>query len=340
MPSWLEDGHGRTEAPGGNSVSRGSSSARRHSNDHVSTRRSGSFANSGAAAGVGVGRSASGVGVGRFASSRSKGAGERGASAAACHQRGFSNGWAHSSHDAFGGGGNRFAHDAFGNANDRFDQDEEQGEERARSRQEKPSALSRILRGRKSRKADRQFDRAYGQAERASAEPVSRAAVYEMRMGSTHKRATQMQRDASQGTGRASTRRRTSQGASNLRNRLVACVAVLVFAVVMVYQPVANFYNETRSLQQLQAEYALLTEHNQKEQASLDYLSTPEGLEEYAHSELGWVRPDEHVVAVDGIEQPQEQQQERVVTAVQQGSVDTPDTWYSPVLDVVFGYQG
>ena len=108
----------------------------------------------------------------------------------------------------------------------------------------------------------------------------------------------------------------------------------------MVYQPVANFYNETRSLQQLQTEYALLTEHNQKEQASLDYLSTPEGLEEYAHSELGWVRPDEHVVAVDGIEQPQEQQQERVVTAVQQGSVDTPDTWYSPVLDVVFGYQG
>ena len=37
-------------------------------------------------------------------------------------------------------------------------------------------------------------------------------------------------------------------------------------------------------------------------QSQIDYLNTDEGLEEYARSELGWIRQDEHMATVEGVE--------------------------------------
>ena len=110
----------------------------------------------------------------------------------------------------------------------------------------------------------------------------------------------------------------------------------------MLYQPIANLYNETRSLQQLEAEYDALQASNVQVRANLDHLATDEGLEEYAHNELGWIRADEHTARVADVAQPDQsaQQVKRVVTTIPEGSIETPDTWYSPVLDVVFGYSG
>lgn len=81
---------------------------------------------------------------------------------------------------------------------------------------------------------------------------------------------------------------------------IVSLIAV-VFAVTMLYFPCQNYYNETRQLQQLQAEYDALQEYNTQMQNQVDYLNTDEGIEDYARSELGWIRPGEHVVSVEGV---------------------------------------
>ena len=119
---------------------------------------------------------------------------------------------------------------------------------------------------------------------------------------------------------------------------IVSLIAV-VFAVTMLYFPCQNYYNETRQLQQLQAEYDALQEYNTQMQNQVDYLNTDEGIEDYARSELGWIRPGEHVVSVEGVTPSTDTSRSNDrVYAIPAGSVAAPDTWYSGFLDVIFGY--
>ena len=107
----------------------------------------------------------------------------------------------------------------------------------------------------------------------------------------------------------------------------------------MLYFPCQNYYNETRQLQQLQAEYDALQEYNTQMQNQVDYLNTDEGIEDYARSELGWIRLGEHVVSVEGVTPSTDTSRSNDrVYAIPAGSVAAPDTWYSGFLDVIFGY--
>ena len=79
-------------------------------------------------------------------------------------------------------------------------------------------------------------------------------------------------------------------------------------------------------------------------QSQIDYLNTDEGMEEYIRSELGWIRSDEHMMTVEGLS-PSAQSQSASDTSSELSTVPTdnvkaPDTWYSGVLDTLFGYQG
>ncbi len=195
----------------------------------------------------------------------------------------------------------------------------------------------------RSAKADRQFDRTVGARERAAAQREqaqgSRAAVYDMRMGSTHRKSARMAEE--EGAKRRGVSLPVSFGRSISAwgMRCVVGVAAFVFAAVMLYPSCQNLYNETRSLQQLEAEYDALQTYNSKVQAQVDYLSSDEGIEDYARSELGWVRPDEHVVTVEGVTSSEDNTHsgERLY-AITSGSVKAPETWYSGFLDVLFGY--
>lgn len=205
-----------------------------------------------------------------------------------------------------------------------------------------PGAAQRVRHAVRAKKADRDFERYTQRTERnRPQEQSSRPALYQMQMGKAQKRSTRMQREntpsaRTQKSSRKETRRPWWQ------RRLNIALCALLFCGFMLYQPIANLYNETRSLQQLEAEYDALQAHNVQERANLDHLATDEGLEEYAHNELGWIRADEHTARVADVAQPDQstQQVKRVVTTIPEGSIETPDTWYSPVLDVVFGYSG
>ncbi len=231
--------------------------------------------------------------------------------------------------------------EAQGSRNHDAARSQEQGAHRGSSRQE--GLLASARKKLRSAKADREFDRTIGARERAAAQREqaqgSRAAVYDMRMGATHRKSARMAEE--EGAKRRGVSLPVSFGnsISAWGMRAVVCAAAAVLAVVMLYPSCQNLYNETRSLQQLEAEYDALQTYNSKVQAQVDYLSSDEGIEDYARSELGWVRPDEHVVTVEGVTSSEDSTHsgERLY-AITSGSIKAPETWYSGFLDVFFNY--
>lgn len=210
---------------------------------------------------------------------------------------------------------------------------------------QEPGTLDKLRKRFRTAKADRQFDRTVGAKERSQTtqEQGSRAAVYNMSMGSTHRRSARM---AEENAGRKAPSFQfpfSLPFAGNLSAHATTILVgafALVLGVALLYPSVANYYNETRQLQQLEAEYAALQEYNTQKQAEVNYLNTDEGVEDYARSELGWVASDEKVVQVEGVQPTTTSESSSTERLVQEGSVKAPDTWYSGVLDVIFGYAG
>lgn len=76
---------------------------------------------------------------------------------------------------------------------------------------------------------------------------------------------------------------------------VVGAVALFVAG----YYPVARVqYRETRQRAELLAEYNALTARNRRLSSEVARLKTPEGVEDYARSQLGMVKAGEHVVVV------------------------------------------
>lgn len=225
-------------------------------------------------------------------------------------------------------------------------------EKRMTNEEEQPSttrkqkkSLSQRLRG---FKASRAYNKVFGSKE-APQQETSRAALYEMRMGRTHRRSSRMQDD--NGKDKTSSSRSFSPlaligsfASSQRATRVFLCVCGVVFACIMLYGPCASYYNEVRSVQQLEAEYQALQDYNNDMQSQIDYLNTEEGMEEYIRSELGWIRSDEHMMQVEGLDSAASSDDDSSnadsLTTVPTDSVKAPSTWYSGVLDVLFGYQG
>jgi hypothetical protein len=76
-------------------------------------------------------------------------------------------------------------------------------------------------------------------------------------------------------------------------------VLVVVTAFVWTYYPVAQVqYRETRERARLQAEFDGIAARNARLERQVATLQTPEGVEDYARTRMGLVRPGEHVVVV------------------------------------------
>ena len=87
---------------------------------------------------------------------------------------------------------------------------------------------------------------------------------------------------------------------------LPVLVVAAVVLFVVTYYPVARVqYMETRQRAQLRAELGALQTRNARLGTQVARLKTPEGVEDYARSQLGMVKQGEHVVVVsDGSSQP------------------------------------
>lgn len=111
--------------------------------------------------------------------------------------------------------------------------------------------------------------------------------------------------------------------------------ALLVFA--WLYYPVVRVqYRETRERARLETELASLEARNDRLQEQVDKLKTPEGVEDYARSQLGLVKAGENaVVVVDGTAE------KKTTTSpdIEDPSAEDPVGPWTAFLDLVFGVR-
>ena len=228
-------------------------------------------------------------------------------------------------------------------ANSRLAWDDSLDEEGVEQEEREPETLSRfekLKRKHAKDKADRKFARQYGgSGDAAPGEGGSRAAVYKGEMGSAHRRSSRMQNEES-----SSASRRTRGGDSQkpaarlVRKPWFIATAVtafcLVFTVSFLYPSAAQLYQSVRERDQLQAEYAAIEQRNDSIQASVDALSTDAGVEDRAHQEFGWVSKGENAVTVYGLDLDNDS---TFTASIVPGSIPAPETWYSKLLDPIFG---
>ena len=217
---------------------------------------------------------------------------------------------------------------------------EEENPEQAEREPETLSRFEKLKRKHAKDKADRKFARQYGgNGDAASGEGGSRAAVYKGEMGSAHRRSSRMQNEES-----SSASRRTRGGDSQkpaarlVRKPWFIATAVtafcLVFTVSFLYPSAAQLYHSVRERDQLQAEYAAIEQRNDSIQATVDALSTDAGVEDRAHQEFGWVSKGENAVTVYGLDLDGDS---TFTASIVPGSIPAPETWYSKLLDPIFG---
>lgn len=214
----------------------------------------------------------------------------------------------------------------------------------SREASSEPTFIQGLKKRARSAKAEREFNKTISSKESRNEEPTSRAALYEMRMGRTQKRSTKMQNDSSSGNSKraksVSLSSLFSWMSSAIASRFVIAGCCVFFTFVMLYQPLADYYDESRQLQQLEAEYSALEEQNASLKSEIDYLNTDAGLEDYARYKLGYIRADEQTATVENIEPSSKVNDTSgsISYSIPAGSVPAPDTWYSGVLDFIFGY--
>jgi len=120
----------------------------------------------------------------------------------------------------------------------------------------------------------------------------------------------------------------------------VTAVAVLV-VFAWTYYPVARVqYRETREKARLSAELTSLKARNDRLRKQVERLKTPEGVEDYARSQLGLVKKGEHVVVVvDGDEAAEASAALAAPRIDSARTADQPAGPWTAFLDLVFGVQ-
>lgn len=228
-------------------------------------------------------------------------------------------------------------------ANSRLAWDDSLDEEGVEQEELEPETLSRfekLKRKHAKDKADRKFARQYGgNGDAASGEGGSRAAVYKGEMGSAHRRSSRMQNEESSSASRRTRGGDSQKPAARLVRKpwfIAAAVTAfcLVFTVSFLYPSAAQLYHSVRERDQLQAEYAAIEQRNDSIQASVDALSTDAGVEDRAHQEFGWVSKGENAVTVYGLDLDDDS---TFTASIVPGSIPAPETWYSKLLDPIFG---
>lgn len=210
------------------------------------------------------------------------------------------------------------------------------------SHEEAPrSRFAEAKRSRAKAKAERAFAKQFGSGDASSStvEGGSRAAVYKGEMGAKHRLAARMQNEAS---GKASAKRGLSFGPFALfKSRAFVASAIvagcLVLSCSFLYPSAQQYYHALRDRDRLAAEYAALADRNESLEGNVEALQTDSGIEAYAHEQFGWVKEGEETASVRGLDLPEEGSTFRA--NIVSDSIEAPETWYSTLLDPLFGVE-
>ncbi len=181
--------------------------------------------------------------------------------------------------------------------------------------------------------------RVFGRSKASAAQPEGgpRAAVYKGEMGSSHKKSNRMQSQGSPEITAPSTSgvKRHSPKIPHKLGIVLCSMLVVAFCAVTLYGPAQQYYHQMRETDRLQAEYAAVAARTEVLQSSIDALQTDAGIEDKAHTDLGYVKANEQTATVKGIDFEDSQE---FSSNVLPGSIPAPETWYSPFLDIFFDY--
>lgn len=190
----------------------------------------------------------------------------------------------------------------------------------------------------RKKKADRVFDKTVKpDAHRTADEAGSRAALYKGQMGSTHRKSARMQNEAPSRMRAVAPNPSPTRRHSLRASALLVVLACMVASCAFLYPAAKNYYNAMRSEAKVQAEYDAVSAHNDRVQSEIDTLSTNQGIEDRAREQYGWVQAGENSVYVSGLDSSSGSNMDTIVA---RDGVPAPTTWYSGVLDRLFGYDG
>ncbi|MDR0347272.1 MAG: septum formation initiator family protein, partial [Coriobacteriales bacterium] len=112
-------------------------------------------------------------------------------------------------------------------------------------------------------------------------------------------------------------------------------VLSLILAAVMLYPVAREYYLAKRENDRVLLEYQAVLERNTKIKQQIDELQTPEGIEDRAREEFGWVRNGEEAVNVTGLEVSESSTV--LPPSVDFATIKAPEDWWTQVLDEFFG---
>lgn len=201
--------------------------------------------------------------------------------------------------------------------------------------------VSGVRRGALKSKAGKDFDRQFGGSDASMESEGPRAAIYKAEMGSSHKHAARLQVTREQQShGRSTAGAGFMERVYALKSSKpavagLAVVACLLFGCVFLYQPTQQYYQSIRAHARAEAEYAIIQERNEELQNQVNYLSTDEGMAQAAHEQFGMVKKGENSVSVNGVHDSKNDYE--INPAIYANTTPMPETWYSPILDPIFG---
>ncbi len=126
------------------------------------------------------------------------------------------------------------------------------------------------------------------------------------------------------------------------KKAVVIGVVICVFAIIIfLYEPTRNYYQGLRMNQAKQIELAALQDSVQHLEANTNEIRGDEGARMLARKR-GYAANNETLGQVDGLSDDYSDQEANKLRALHRNvarGYAPPDTWYSPVLDVLFGVK-
>ena len=194
-------------------------------------------------------------------------------------------------------------------------------------------------------RANRMFDKQYEPARKASApeDGTPRAALYETKMGSSHRKSARMQRSSS---ATPQTAKLDPAGwFSNLHIpprviKLGTALLCLVLVGVFLYTPARQYYQAQREHDKLAVEYSELAQRNDALDSQNGSLSSNAGMEDAVRQKYGYVIEGDQTAVVTGLSDTttdSSRDSDGIEANVLSSAVKAPEEWYTPYLDAFFG---
>lgn len=224
---------------------------------------------------------------------------------------------------------------------------ERRSPEPAKGRRPQPiDAREQRRRDRTKARAEKMFDKQFsaeaGQmAEREGDAP--RAALYEGKMGSTHRKSARMQRASEAGPVSAKVNPAGWFSKLTVAPRTVRIATAALCAILIglfLYVPAQQYYKSVREHDRLEAEYAVIAERNQVIDEQNDSLAGDAGMEDAVRQKYGYVVKGDQTAVVTGLSDrttDSSRDGEQIEANVLSSAVKAPEKWYTPYLDAFFG---